>query len=75
MCEFKKDRLNHLHRHGPQVGTKEKEPHQLVGLYGYQIVNLPQSHFPHRHAGGGQVQDFVVNHCLVKQRRKNKTPC
>lgn len=60
-----KSRSAHLHRHGPQVGAEEEEPHQLVGLYSNQIVDLTQRHLPHRHVGGGQAQDFVVNHRLV----------
>lgn len=54
----------HLYRHGPEVGAEEEEPHQLVGFYGNQVVYLPQSHLPHRHVGGGQSQDFVVDHRL-----------
>lgn len=54
----------YLYRHGPQVGTEEEEPHQLIGLYGHQVVDLPQRHLAHRHVGGGQTQHFVVNHRL-----------
>lgn len=57
----------HLHRHGPQVGAEEEEPHQLVGLYSHQVVDLPQRHLPHGHVGCGQTKDFVVNHRLVDE--------
>lgn len=56
--------LTYLHRHGPQVGAEEQEPHQLVGLYGNQVVDLPQCHLTHWHVGGGQTQDLVVDHRL-----------
>ena len=54
----------HLDWHCPQVGAEEEEPHQLVGFYGDQVVDLPQGHLPHGHVGGGQPQDFVVDHGL-----------
>lgn len=59
----------YLHRHGPQVGAEEEKPHQLVGLYSHQVVDLPQCHFPHRHVGGGQTQDFVVYHRLGNETK------
>lgn len=58
-------RSAYLHGHGPQVGAEEEEPHQLIGLYGDQVVDLPQRHLAHGHVGGGQAQDLVVNHRLV----------
>lgn len=63
-CEEVQYSRLYLYRHGPQVGTEEEEPHQLIGLYGNQVVDLPQRHLAHRHVGGGQTQDFVVNHRL-----------
>lgn len=64
----------HLDRHCPQIGAQEEEPHQLIGLYSHQVVDLPQSHLPHRHVGGGQTQDFVVNHCLVNEADMKREP-
>ena len=55
----------HLDGHGPQVGAEEEEPHQLVGFYGDQVVDLPQGQLAHGHVGGGQTQDLVVDHGLV----------
>lgn len=63
-----KSTASHLDRHGPQVWAEEEEPHQLVGLYSNQVVYLSQCHLPHRHVGGRQTQDLVVNHCLVGQK-------
>jgi len=51
--------LPYLDRHGPQVGAEEEEPHQLVGFYGNQVVDLPQGHLTHGHVGGGQPEDLV----------------
>lgn len=74
-----RSRSAYLYRHGPQVGAEEEEPHELVGLYSHQVVDLPQRHLPHRHVGGGQTQDFVVNHRLVNETRHvtmyNYTSC
>lgn len=65
--------LPYLYGHGPQIGAEEEEPHELVGLYGNQVVDLSQCHLPHRHVGGGQTQDFVVNHRLVNKRMNMTT--
>ena len=68
--------LPYLDRHGPQVGAEEEEPHQLVGFYGDEVVNLPQGHLPHGHVGGGQPQDLVVDHGLeVDENTGNHVLC
>lgn len=60
-------RCAYLHRHGPKVGAEEEEPHQLVGFYSNQVVDLPQGHLTHGHVGGGQTEDFVVDHRLLNK--------
>lgn len=39
----------YLYRHSPKVRAEEKEPHQLVCVYGNQVTDLACSHLPHRH--------------------------
>lgn len=60
----------YLHRHGPEVGAEEEKPHQLVGLYSNQVVDLSQGHLTHGHVGSGQTKDFVVYHRLLIQPGK-----
>lgn len=51
----------HLHWHSPEVWAQEEKPHELVGVDGNQVTDLPRSHLPHGQVGGGQVHDFIVN--------------
>lgn len=56
-----KARITYLYWHSPEVWAQEEKPHELVGVDGNQVTDLPGSHFPHGQIGGGQVHDFIVN--------------
>lgn len=56
--------LIYLNRHGPQIGTQEQEPHELIGFYGNQVVDLSQGHLTHGQVGSGEPEDFIVYHSL-----------
>lgn len=63
--------VSYLYWHGPQVRTEEKEPHELVGIYGDQVADLSDGELAHGHVGGAQPHDLVVDFCLW--RRTNWT--
>lgn len=49
----------YLNWHCEQVGTQEEEPHQLVGVYGNEVADLPHCHSPHGHVGGAETHYFI----------------
>lgn len=56
-----KAHISYLYWHGPEIWAQEEKPHELVGVDGYQVTDLPGCHFPHGQVGGGQVHNFIVN--------------
>ena len=42
-----KAHVPYLYWHGPEVWAQEEKPHELVGVDGYQVTDLPGCHFPH----------------------------
>lgn len=56
-----KAHITDLYWHSPEVWAQEEKPHELVGVDGNQVTDLPCSHFPHGQVGGRQVHDFIVN--------------
>ena len=53
--------IPYLYWHGPKVWAQEEKPHELVGVDGNQVADLPSCHVPHGQVGGGQVHNFIVN--------------
>lgn len=51
----------YLDWHGPQVGTEEEEPHELVGVDGHQVADLTHRQLPHGNVGRAQAHDLVVD--------------
>lgn len=49
----------YLNRHCKQVGAQEEKPHQLIGVYGDKVANLPHCHSSHRHVGGAEAHDLI----------------
>ena len=42
-----KTQVPYLYWHGPEVWAQEEKPHELVGIDGNQVTDLPSSHLPH----------------------------
>lgn len=59
--------VSYLYWHGPQVGTEEEEPHELVGIYCDQVADLSHRQLPHGHVGGAQAHDLVVDFSLGRE--------
>lgn len=53
--------IQYLYWHSPEVWAQEEKPHELIGVDGHQVADLPSSHFPHGQVGGGQVHNFIIN--------------
>lgn len=60
--------MSYLYWHGPQVRTEEEEPHELVGINGYEVADLSDGELAHGHVGGTQTHDLVVDLCLGRER-------
>lgn len=56
--------MSYLNWHGAQIGAKEKEPHQLVGVYGDQVSNLSRCHVSHGQVRRAETHNLVVDFCL-----------
>lgn len=39
--------IPYLYWHSPEVWAQEEKPHELVGVDGNQVTDLPSRHFPH----------------------------
>lgn len=63
----------YLNWHGPQVGAQEEEPHELVGIDGDQVADLPHCQLPHGNVGCAQAHDFVVDFGLSGRCHTNTT--